>query len=267
MKVVTLASSSKGNCILVFNENTKILIDAGIKLAEINAKLKALNIEPGEINAILVTHEHSDHVKSVGAMCRKFGTRVYVFNEAKQEIVKTFGNVDEFKIVETFLVPFQIGEFIIKPFKVPHDSKCCVGYSISENDKKISIATDIGFVSGEILSELKGSLLVVLESNHDEQMLIDNPNYPAILKNRILSNHGHLSNINCAKAIEYLCGFGLKQVVCAHLSEENNTPSLCFNTIKKYLFNKNIIVGENVKVDIASPNKIGTIFNIVSSIN
>ena len=107
MKIVTLASSSKGNCTLVFNENTKVLVDAGIKLSEINEKLKLLNIEPGEINAVIVTHEHSDHTRSVGALVRKYGTRVYAFAEAFNEVYKTLGKIDEHRLVQTFEVPFQ----------------------------------------------------------------------------------------------------------------------------------------------------------------
>lgn len=262
MRVCTLASSSKGNCVLVFSKKTKILIDCGITLSELTAKLSALDILPSEISAILITHDHSDHIKGIGPLSRKYNTPIYCHQEAYDNIVKKLGRLNLNLIFRFGNVPFQIGEFDINSFQVPHDAPFCVGYSISQEEKKISIMTDIGAPSDEIIRNLFNSRLVILEANHDENMLMNNPNYSAFLKQRILSNHGHLSNTTTAKIIEKLCQNNVKQILLAHLSEENNTPELCFNTICSYLKSSGIVVGENIKIDIAHPRQISTVFHL-----
>lgn len=262
MRVCTLASSSKGNCVLIFTKKTKILIDCGITLSELTTKLSMLDILPSEISAVLITHDHSDHIKGIGPLARKYNIPIYCHQDAYDNLVKKLGRLNLNLIFQFGFVPFQIGEFEINSFQVPHDAPFCVGYSITNDDKKISIMTDIGTPTEDIIKNLYNSRIVILEANHDETMLLNNPNYSAFLKQRILSNHGHLSNTTSAKIIAKLCQNNVKQILLAHLSEENNTPELCFNTICNYLEKSGIKVGENIFIDIAHPRNISTVFHL-----
>lgn len=260
MKVCTLASSSKGNCILVYTENTKILIDLGVTVSYVEEKLNRLKINPAEIDAILNTHEHIDHTKNIGAFMRKYGTPLYCHIDGYDKLLTKLGKVDLDNIVCFEEFPFRIGDFVIRAFKLPHDASSCVGFTFEENGNRFSIATDLGHIDDEIINNLRGSKLVILESNHDEKMLANNPKYPYLLKQRILGKSGHLSNKLCAEAILKLVNSGVKQILLAHLSEENNTPELAYNTICEYLSRFGIIEGTHIKIDVAPANGFSNIF-------
>ncbi len=260
MRVVTLASSSKGNCILVYTENTKVLVDIGICLDELEKKLNILKINPAEISGILNTHEHIDHCKGIGAFMRKYGTPLYCHIDGVEGLAKKLGKVSGSQVIAFNDMPFEVGEFAVKAFKLPHDASSCVGYTIACGAKKISIATDLGHITPSIVDNLVDSRLVVLEANHDEQMLLANPKYSYVLKNRILGKNGHLSNNLSARVVERCALSGVKQIVLAHLSEENNTPELCYNTICTYLESVGIIEGVNIKIDISPAHDIGMVF-------
>lgn len=261
MKIVTLGSGSKGNCTLVASEKTKILIDAGLPIIDIEQKLTSLNVLPEEIAGILITHEHSDHIKSVGKLSKKYHIPVFAHiqewaslnqktNDIFPQLQKQFDDND-----------FYIGDLTISSFKLSHDANMCLGYSVFNNGAKFSIATDLGICPKDIIEKLKGSNIVILEANHDQNLLANNPKYPAILKRRILSSKGHLSNIASAEVISQLVG-GTNQVILGHLSEENNSPSLAYNTIKNYLAQKGIIEGKNIFIDVATQHRMSNIFEI-----
>ena len=260
IKVVTLSSSSKGNSVLIVGDKTNMLIDAGINLKTLIDKLNLLNIDPCSINAILSTHEHSDHTKSVGSFMRKFPALLYCHSDGLLAMKEKIGNVSQNRIITFFDQEFQIGEFTIKAVKLSHDAASCVGYIISNGENKVAYATDMGVASEEIVNELKNCKLVILESNHDEKMLIANPNYSPHLKSRILSRHGHLSNMASAKVVCSLVGTKVKQVVLAHLSPENNTPELCYNTVCDYLTAMGVTPGVHIKIDVAPQQTLGTVF-------
>lgn len=266
MKVVTLASGSKGNCTLVQTSKSRILVDAGINLAEIESKLLKLGINPNSIDAILITHEHSDHIKSVGAFARKYGCRVYAHNLEWQVLESKIGAIKPFQQREFFGSDFYLDDLTVSSFELSHDCNLCLGYSFFNNGNKISIATDLGIVTPLVIKSLKGSSLIILEANHDEKLLLNNPKYSIALKNRILSSKGHLSNISTSNAISQLVGGELQQIVLAHLSEENNSPELAYNTIKTDLLSKGIVEGENVFIDVSTQKNIGNIFNLKDKI-
>ena len=263
MRVVNLSSGSKGNCTFVETNKAKILIDDGLSLANLKSKLNEISVNVLEIDAILLTHEHSDHIYGIKTFLKtNKSAKVYI-----PAFVEAMGLPSIFAFPPSQVVWFTSSTFFIKDclvnaFVLPHDSRFCVGYSIVCENRKISIATDLGFVSKETLKNLENSDILYLESNHDEKLLIKNPKYTAHLKKRILSNNGHLSNSASAQAICYLVKNGVKQIVLAHLSEENNTPELAYSTVKAILFKNGIIEGEHVCVDVAYQNKIGTIFNL-----
>lgn len=261
MKIVNLGSGSKGNCTLVCTETTYILIDAGLPIVEIESKLNVLGVEPTKINGILITHEHVDHIKSVGKLSKKYSIPIYAHFEEWQCLSSKDKNILPQLKNEFDNNDFYVGDMTISNFKLSHDANVCVGYSIYSNGAKFSIATDLGTCPKTIIKKLKGSNVVLLEANHDENLLLNNPKYPVILKKRILSNKGHLSNNACAEVISQLVG-GTTQVILGHLSEENNSPSLAYNSIKAFLAQKGIIEGKNIFIDVAYQHQLSNIFEI-----
>ncbi len=258
MKLCTLASSSKGNSIIVYTEKTKILIDCGISLANLEEKMAMLNMTPADLDAVLVTHEHIDHVRGIAQLCKKYGTHIYCNDIALYGIYNK-SRAPRHHFVFFGLTPFVIGDLAIQAFNIPHDVPCC-GFNIENNEKKISILTDLGQINESVLHNLEESTLIVMEANHDIDMVKANTKYSARLKSRILGDFGHLSNISSAQAIAYLANNNLKQVVLAHLSEENNTPEICYNTIFNHLETHGIKVGERLHIDIANPYNISPVF-------
>ena len=262
MKIVTLASSSKGNCILVYNDDTKILVDIGISLSDLEIKLNALGISPHEITAILNTHEHIDHTKNIGAFMRKYGAPLYCHIDGYDRLLVKLGKVNYDNIIRFVDMPFKIDNIFVRAFKLPHDASSCVGYTFDDDGKRVSIVTDLGYVDDEILSNIIGSRVVVLESNHDEKMLLNNPNYSYFLKQRILGKSGHLSNKLSAEAILKLVGKGTKQVLLAHLSEENNTPELAYNTVCAHLHKYGIVEGTHIRIDVAPAYDMSSVYSL-----
>ena len=250
VRVVNLSSGSDGNLTYLESKGAKILIDAGLSCREIETRLSLLGVLGSQIDAILITHEHSDHVRGVDIFASKFKTKVYAHLDNWSALEKKLQRVSNSQKFQFTSAPFQINDLTITSFKVPHDSACCVGFSIQHENKKISICTDLGKISDQILSNLYGSQLVYLEANHDIEMLKNNINYSASLKQRILSSRGHLSNIASAQAIEKLFKNGTKRVVLSHLSKENNTPALALETVKVILEAKGVVLGEDFFVDV-----------------
>lgn len=260
MRVCNLASGSSGNCTYIETENTRILIDNGKPLSYIFDALNELKVDPATIDAILITHEHSDHIKGIEKFARTYNTHVYAHYEIS-EIIRNQIHIDP-SLFNFFDSDFHIGDLHIQPFPLPHDSKYCVGYRVSERDAVVSICTDLGHFGDDTFEAVKSSALIYLEANYDPEMLMSYPNYPPFLKRRINGPRGHLSNINCAKAIERLVKSGTRLVVLSHISEHSNTVNLAVSTIANYLESKNIIPNVNIRLDIAHHEHRGTIFRI-----
>jgi phosphoribosyl 1,2-cyclic phosphodiesterase len=261
MKLVTLASGSKGNCTYLETREAKILIDAGLTLKQIEVRLGQIEVDPSEVDAILLTHEHSDHIKGAGRFAKKHGAKIYAHNFLWQVLGKKLGEgLTDY--VDFFSDDFFIKDLTVSSFEVPHDSAYCVGYNFYFEGKKISIATDLGHTNPRIIERLKNSTIVILEANYDEKLLRQNPKYPVFLKNRISSSRGHLSNEKAGEVIAQLAGSNVKQVILAHLSEENNAPEMAFNTVKKFLLERGIEEGKHIFVDVAHQHKIGNIFKL-----
>lgn len=222
----SLYSSSAGNSLFVESENTKLLIDAGVSGKKIINGLNSINSSIENIDAILVTHEHSDHIQSVGTLSKKYNIPVY----ATKKTWNAFGNQKEYIKSENQKIfnvdeNFEVNDLKISAFSTPHDAADPCGFNIYKNNIKISIATDLGSVTNNIYKCLENSSFLFLESNYEPELL-KYSSYPFLLKKRISGNNGHLSNIDAAKTISKLISTELKNVFLGHLSKENNFPEL-----------------------------------------
>ena len=247
----SLYSGSSGNSLFVETENTKILIDAGVSSKKIETALTNLNIDPASIDGILVTHEHSDHVQGLGTFSKKYDLPVFVNQKTLDAMPKQKEKISE-KNIKKFTIEekFEIGDLQIKPFSIPHDAANPCGFNIFNNNKKISIATDIGHMTNGILKNLEDSIFILLESNYDPEVLKFS-RYPYQLKSRIAGPTGHLSNELAGKTISHLLHSGLKQAMLGHLSKESNFPELAYKTVVDEIISSNY--NENsLKLSVAS---------------
>ncbi len=249
MRVINLASGSDGNLTYVEGGGARVLVDLGISCKEATDRLKLIGVDGESIDAIIVSHEHSDHIKGVNVFSKKYHVPVYAHSEVWQS-----GLCDKITVQErdrkSFSDAFSIHDLLICPVELPHDVKC-FGFSFSEGDKKISIITDVGRTNDEIFNVVKGSTLVYLEANHDINLLKTCPTYPLALKMRIGGGKGHLSNDGCAAFAERLIRSGTKQIVLSHLSRETNSPELAYKYITSLLAEHGLVEGESFKIDVA----------------
>lgn len=251
----TFYSGSKGNCTFISDKDTNILIDAGVSASKIINSLSDIGVSPEEIDAILITHEHSDHVSGVKVLSDKFSIPVYANENTMSKLVMS-GNVSErFSRVFMSGSSFLLRSANIRSFKTPHDSIESVGYIVEMDNKKYGIATDTGCITKPMLSALAKCEAVLIESNHDVEML-KNGKYPYVLKRRILSDNGHLSNENCAWLATQLAIWGTKRIALGHLSENNNTPEKAFAATEKMFLENNIKIGDDVRLIVADKSKI-----------
>lgn len=257
----SLYSGSSGNCLFIQTSNTKILIDAGESSKKISNALSSINIDPNNIDAILITHEHSDHVKGLGTFSKKYNIPVYANSKtwdamSEQSSKISDKNIKKFTIEENF----EIGDLKIHPFKIPHDAANPCGFNIFYNNQKLSIATDIGHMTSSIARKLEDSSFILLESNYDPQILKCS-SYPYTLKQRIAGPNGHLPNIDAGKTISYLMNSGLKEVMLGHLSKENNFPELAYQTVVNELISANKD-SSKIKISIADRLKTSSIVKV-----
>ena len=239
-KFCSLYSGSSGNCSLVQTDNSNILIDAGESCKRLTDSLSSLNIDPSQIDAILVTHEHIDHVKGLGTFSKKYSIPVYA-NKDTWNAMPTQQNKVSPDNINTFSIgrSLNIGNVKIEPFSIPHDAANPCGFNIFYDNQKISIATDIGHMDRNILQNLCYSSFILLESNYDANILKCSP-YPYSLKERIAGPNGHLSNDMAGNVISHLTNFGLKNAMLGHLSKENNFPELAYKTVLEKLIENHV---------------------------
>jgi len=244
MRLCSIASGSSGNCIYIGHASTHLLIDAGISGKRIEEGLKSIGVEPQSLNGILITHEHSDHVQGIGVLARKYGVPLYGTVEtfcAMKKGKTNIGKVDDTLFHQVFPdKAWEIGELTVTPFSVSHDAANPVAYVFEAEGKKIGMATDLGVYTEKTVAHLKDSQVLYLESNHDVNMLMVGA-YPYYLKQRILGEHGHLSNDTAAELLCRLHHPALQHVLLAHLSKENNYPDLAYETVRAELL---MAVGE-----------------------
>ena len=233
MRMASIASGSGGNCIYVGSGNTNILIDAGISKKRIEEGLYQNDINPKDLNGIFITHEHSDHISGLGVLTRKYPMPIYGTKETLLYIKQSgkLGKLDPDLFCEIEAdADVKIDDLTVKPFHISHDALNPVGYRVEDGKASFAIATDLGTYSDYTISNLQGLDILLLEANHDVRML-QAGGYPYQLKQRILSNSGHLSNEMSGRLLCRLLNGGMKKIFLGHLSKENNYEELAYETV------------------------------------
>lgn len=234
MELCSIASGSSGNCIMVGNKNCYLLIDAGISGKRIEEGLNSLGHKTSEMAGVLVTHEHIDHISGLGVIARRYGLPIYTTRGTRDAILNTgmVGKIDSslFRII----VPgekFEINDLTVDPVGISHDAADPAAYIVRSGGKSAGVITDLGTYDDDIVEKLKGMHLLLLEANHDVNMLLTGP-YPYFLKQRILGERGHLSNELCGQLLVKILHDRFGAVMLGHLSKENNFPELAYETVR-----------------------------------
>lgn len=235
IRFASLASGSSGNCIFVETDSTKILVDCGLTGKDTIKKLEEIDVDPLEIDAIFITHEHIDHIKGAGIVSRKLDIPIYANEKTWDAMLPTLkkirgGNIKTFDEKK----PFVFKNFKITPVPLFHDAVCPNGFVFETDKRKVSVVTDTGIITEDMQSLIKNSDLYYIEANYDEKMLKNGP-YPWSLKQRILSTRGHLSNSDAAVILKNLLTGNREVVMLSHLSKENNTPKIAYDFVRKAL--------------------------------
>ena len=262
MRFCPLFSGSSGNALFLRQGNTALLVDAGLAGSTVAGALRAIGEDPAALSGILVTHEHIDHVRGVGVLARRLKVPVYANEGTWQGMLQHTGPIppDRIRMFETGR-EFYIGSIAVYPFKTPHDANESVGFAFrTEDGKKLSILTDVGHMHDGLFDAVSGSDLILIESNHDVEMLKVGP-YPYPLKRRILGDEGHLSNDACGAALARLYRRGVKQAVLGHLSKENNLGSIALETVRACLRAEDIPDGD-FALSLAYRDRAGDIYEL-----
>lgn len=252
ISICPLESGSKGNSHLIKAGETCLLVDLGISLKALTEHLKVYGKTPSDICGVVITHEHTDHTKGVGALVRKYKIPVYATVGTWRAMYKNVAPIDdEFIKVITPDESFQIGDICVRAFSISHDAAQPVGYNFSFMNKKISVATDTGVADERLLRAVEGSDVALIEANHDENMLMMGK-YSLYLKQRIKSELGHLSNKDAGYFCVSLLKSGTKTLLMGHLSEENNYPDLAYLTVKNIIEENGFKEGEEFSLNVAT---------------
>lgn len=260
LEFCSLSSGSSGNCQYIATENVKILIDSGLSGKRVENFLKGIDVDPSSIDCILVTHEHKDHTKGVGILSRRYDLPIYANTNTWRAMEKDLGNIKDKNILEFKTDEgFEFKDLAILPFKVSHDSSEPVGFAFYHKNKKVSYLTDTGYVSDDVKKRIRNSNLLVIESNHDVEMLKVG-GYPWFLKKRVLSSEGHLSNETAGKIIAEILTGREEDVLLAHLSKENNFPELAYQTVVNIVSEKGIKVNKDINIDLTYRDRSTKLF-------
>ncbi len=250
-RIFPIASSSSGNCTYIGHKADGILVDAGISCKGIADALSGLSVDPKTLKGVFITHEHIDHIQGLRVFTKKYGVPVFASGITAAALLSAIPEIeDDLHIIDA---PVGVGEMVIERFDTSHDCEGSSGYVINLPDgKKCAVCTDLGYVSAEVHSALSGCEALLFESNHDVAML-QKGSYPPHLKNRILSDKGHLSNVSSAAELSKLVDSGLTRIVLGHLSRENNKPEIARSTARASLMDKGMVEDSDYTLYIAPP--------------
>lgn len=256
IKFQPLLSSSSGNSIFVTDDTTHILIDCGAPIRYIEKCLARLGVAPYALSGVFITHAHSDHVAASGTLAKKYNIPIFATEETFSLSGKYLSSISR-KSARIISAgdDIIIGDMVVHAYSIPHDISGAVGYTVQDSETKFGIATDSGHVSDEIIQNLTGCESVIVEANHDVDMLLSGP-YPYPLKKRILSDKGHLSNVLCGELCIRLAQSGTKSFWLGHLSEKNNIPEIAYRTVHKILTDNGYAVGTDIALNVIPKNWI-----------
>lgn len=265
MRMCSIASGSSGNCIYVGSDNSHLLIDTGISKKRIEEGLNKLEIKGDELDGILITHEHSDHIKGLGVFSRKYEIPIYATPGTIAGIKESssLGKMPE-GLLHPIKAdhPFQLGELDVHPFAISHDANEPSGYRFEQDGKKIAVATDLGKYDEYTVENLKDLNAVLLESNHDIHMLEVGP-YPYYLKQRVLGDRGHLSNELSGRLLCDILHNNLQSVLLGHLSKENNYEELAYETVKlEVTLGQNPYKGDEIPIAVAKRDQVSAVIEV-----
>lgn len=259
IKFCSLYSGSSGNSIFIKTDSVKLLMDVGLSAKKIIEALLSIGEDPSTIDAVLVSHEHVDHTRGIGILSRKFNIPIYANKGTWDAMEQLIGPVKaDNKVYFNTGIDFDVKGLNINSFSIPHDASEPVGFSFYNENKKVTVATDIGHITNSLLKCFEMSDLILLESNHDIEMLKVGP-YPWHLKKRIMGDNGHLSNEMAGKVIAYMAEKGTKKFLLGHLSRENNFPELAYQTVYNALMEKNIQAGKDIMLEVALRDRVGKV--------
>jgi phosphoribosyl 1,2-cyclic phosphodiesterase len=262
-----LFSGSSGNALYLAAGDTRLLIDAGVPAKAILGALDALGVAPETLSGILITHEHSDHIRGAGTLSRKLDLPVYANQGTWDAMSEKLGEVAT-RNQRTFRTgeDFYVRDIGVEPFASPHDAAEPVGFGLLHRGRKVAVATDLGHIQTSWMRAVSGADLILIESNHDLRML-ESSRYPQRVKSRIRGRNGHLSNEDCGKALCSLAATGVRTFVLGHLSPENNLPELAYQTVRSALAEQGIFCGDggegaDCRLDLAWRDHRGTCYTI-----
>ncbi|MGB6129742.1 MAG: MBL fold metallo-hydrolase [Psychrilyobacter sp.] len=254
MKVSILGSGSSGNSIFIEIDNIKILIDAGFSGKKIKEKLEVIGEDINDIKALLITHEHGDHILGAGIISRKYNLPIYITEESYHACKHKLGKINSSNI--NFIDgKFYLDTVLITPFDVMHDAERTIGFSVEYMEKKLTLATDIGHITNIVREQFKGSQIAIIEANYDYNMLMS-CDYPWDLKSRVKGRNGHLCNEDTAKFLTELYHKDLEKVYLVHVSNDSNCYDLAYNTVEFELIKNDI----NIDLEIVRQNTVTPIY-------
>ena len=253
LKFISFGSGSSGNCYYLGTATDGLIIDIGVGIRTLKKHCKDYGIQLGSVHHVLITHDHADHIKSVGSFSHEYKVPVYATRKVHNGIDHNYCITRKVAAERKMeIVPgqrLQLGDFSVLPFLVPHDASENVGYEIQAEGITFVIITDVGSITDDIKERIAEANYLVIEANHDEEMLLGGP-YPEYLKKRIISGTGHLSNKNCGTALAENMSEHLKHVWLCHLSEENNHPELARKTVEAILRSYGIVPGKDFELEV-----------------
>lgn len=253
LRFISFGSGSSGNCYFLWTEHDGLLIDVGVGIRTLKKHMRDFGVSMAQVHHVLITHDHADHIKSVGSISHDYHLPIYATKTVHRGIDQNYcvaRKVDA--SLRHYVEPgatIQLGDFCVTPFSVPHDSSDNVGYMIEVGDVSFCLITDAGRVTEEMSHYISKAQYLVLEANHDREMLIQGP-YPEYLKQRITNGTGHLNNQLCGEAIAQYAGEHLRQVWLCHLSEENNHPELARKTVESVLRSYGLVAGKDFGLEV-----------------
>lgn len=260
LKFCSLFSGSSGNCQFIKTDKTTILVDAGLSGKKIQQEIINIGEDPKKIDAIFITHEHVDHIQGAGILSRRFDIPVYANEKTWEAMSSAVGEIKSHNM-RIISDDTEVGDIFVEAFDISHDSVKPFGYNIYHKDKKISLVTDTGCINQTIMNSIKDADLMLIESNHDEDMVLIGP-YPWPLKRRVLGEFGHMSNDTAGDLISKVVKKGNEIVLLGHLSKENNFPQLAYKTVENILLENGIDVNPGICLNMTYRDKASLVYEI-----